>query len=474
MSLNNPTKKFLNENFTKTQLQKHCREIGIPNVWMNKDQLIDKIMEKHSSSTNSTTSTTTDGHVPQDEQEIGETPNPPPSLRTVLSDIHEIKEKLAIKDTEIDDLYEKLRKSDDIISRQQETINYLQEVIEHLTSLETGEQQQQNNQPHRTNPTRTLLIGDSNMSSISPKDLTAESSIRTISDANIDLLRSWVNEKLNWIPARCIIYGGITDIQENKSPSAILDDLSMLIGDLKAKNSDMIIHVCKLVPTIISDDLQAKINEFNDSLQEYCNTNLIEIINCNLPFRMATEDIDEMCFNVNTDKNSCILNRYGAIRFLECIAKSCKDFKLNEKWNEIKSQTISRNVNNDYSGPFNIRPESNKNNNVRFRDSKQNQNKYQNHYPSHSQYNHNNHNIRNHHKYNNNREYTNSVNSQSNHSYPKYINDRAQYGGRKSGGCFNCGELNHHQSKCRYDHKIRCDLCHVYGHKRRFCSYQNK
>ena len=134
MSLNNPTKKFLNENFTKTELQKHCREIGIPNVWMNKDQLIDKIMEKHSSSTNSTTSTTTDGHVPQDEQEIGETPNPPPSLRTVLSDIHEIKEKLAIKDTEIDDLYEKLRKSDDIISRQQETINYLQEVIEHLAS----------------------------------------------------------------------------------------------------------------------------------------------------------------------------------------------------------------------------------------------------------------------------------------------------------------------------------------------------
>ena len=36
-------------------------------------------------------------------------------------------------------------------------------------------------------------------------------------------------------------------------------------------------------------------------------------------------------------------------------------------------------------------------------------------------------------------------------------------------GCFNCGEQNHRQASCRFDHRLRCGLCHRLGHKQRLC-----
>ncbi|KAK3880567.1 hypothetical protein Pcinc_014963 [Petrolisthes cinctipes] len=45
-SMENPTKEYL-YNLTKLQLQKRCRNIGLTNVWANKDQLVDKIMAHH-------------------------------------------------------------------------------------------------------------------------------------------------------------------------------------------------------------------------------------------------------------------------------------------------------------------------------------------------------------------------------------------------------------------------------------------
>ena len=38
-------------------------------------------------------------------------------------------------------------------------------------------------------------------------------------------------------------------------------------------------------------------------------------------------------------------------------------------------------------------------------------------------------------------------------------------------GCYNCGEFNHHQSNCRYDHQIRCGNCYNLGHKYKSCNY---
>ena len=49
-SLENPTREFLNANYKKEDLQKHCRDLGFSRVWVNKDQLIDMILENHRNS----------------------------------------------------------------------------------------------------------------------------------------------------------------------------------------------------------------------------------------------------------------------------------------------------------------------------------------------------------------------------------------------------------------------------------------
>ena len=37
-------------------------------------------------------------------------------------------------------------------------------------------------------------------------------------------------------------------------------------------------------------------------------------------------------------------------------------------------------------------------------------------------------------------------------------------------GCYNCGEFNHRQSMCRFDHRVKCSVCHAFGHKSRLCN----
>jgi len=257
MSLQNPTRSYLNENFTKPQLQKHCRELGLTKIWVNKEQLIDMIMEKHQLSLNDTSGEETQEGVSNS------------SLQGIISDIVEIKEKLAVKDVEIDDLYGKLNVANVTIGRLQDRVSSLEDQIRRGQHSNSDEQPTVNHQP----PIRTtLLLGDTNLSHITSKDLSKECSVRTIKDANIDLLRSWVNEQLDWNPSRCILYGGIFDIQENVTPSQFIDNLSMLVSDLKGKNPEMDIHVCQLVPTLQSDELQAMINEFNDELMKWSHT----------------------------------------------------------------------------------------------------------------------------------------------------------------------------------------------------------
>ena len=38
-------------------------------------------------------------------------------------------------------------------------------------------------------------------------------------------------------------------------------------------------------------------------------------------------------------------------------------------------------------------------------------------------------------------------------------------------GCHNCGEHNHQQKRYRYDHRVRCAICHQLGHRQRLCKY---
>ena len=44
LSLENPTREYLCNNFTKSQLQKHCQQLGLQKVLVNKVELVDMIL----------------------------------------------------------------------------------------------------------------------------------------------------------------------------------------------------------------------------------------------------------------------------------------------------------------------------------------------------------------------------------------------------------------------------------------------
>ena len=94
MSLSNPTREYLLENFTKPQLQNHCRQLGITRgLYVTKEELIQLILDDHRR--------TTTTHTNDKDEDTSE-----PStlqIQDFLKELRDIKEKLAIKDVEIDD-----------------------------------------------------------------------------------------------------------------------------------------------------------------------------------------------------------------------------------------------------------------------------------------------------------------------------------------------------------------------------------
>ncbi|KAG0721815.1 hypothetical protein GWK47_045671 [Chionoecetes opilio] len=49
--------------------------------------------------------------------------------------------------------------------------------------------------------------------------------------------------------------------------------------------------------------------------------------------------------------------------------------------------------------------------------------------------------------------------------YPRHREQQ----GRKA-CCYNCGEFNHQQLNCRFDHKVKCGSCQRLGHKSKLCA----
>ena len=79
-------------------------------------------------------------------------------------------------------------------------------------------------------------------------DLGVNCSVKTIPEANVNLLKSWVCEQMHTIPQECIIYCGLYDIFEGVSPENILNSFGLLINNLRAKNSNMEIYICQVSP----------------------------------------------------------------------------------------------------------------------------------------------------------------------------------------------------------------------------------
>ena len=458
-SLYNPTWDYLHDNFKKPELQKRCRELGMNKIWVTKERLIDMIMSKHSS--------TSTGRRNQQRE-------PNMSLQKIISDINELKEKVMIKDTEIGELNDMLKTAYVTINKLSDRVTVLEDQVRqrgegNLQSPSHSTTYQSSSTNPRP-PERTLLLGDTNLCFVRATDIGQDCSIRTIKDANVDLMKCWVEEKLNWTPTRCILYCGFQDILDDVTPSTILDNVGMLISNLKQKYENVEISICQLVPTMREDGLKDRISTYNNQLMQWSSTNGVAVINTDLPFRLGTGEVDEMCYDINGEEHSSdFLNRLGAIRLLTTINKQCPYFKLCENWNTAKRDhdIVSSFDQNHIPSRHSInRMDNGQSDRVndhlpsyhRNTQSRDNSHDYSDQ-PSHNSW-----------RGRTRHEPGSHLHSVSSHpdrtEYTKYR--RSSNSGRR-GGCYNCGEYNHHQSTCRYDHKIQCALCHSYGHKSRLC-----
>ena len=189
-------------------------------------------------------------------------------------------------------------------------------------------------------PEGTLLLGDTNLAAVRTSDLKSNCSIRTLKDANIDLVKCWINEKLQWTPKNCILYCGLQDIIDGTSPADAMDRFGSLVTCLKEVNEEMTIYVCELVPVTNVQDFDENLNNFNNLLAAWCANNGVSLIKTNLQFRLGTFEVDNMCYQMNQENQGNFLNRFGVIRLLNIIAKQCPFFELPDNWDSIMCQTL--------------------------------------------------------------------------------------------------------------------------------------
>ena len=485
-TLENPTREFLNTNYKKTELQKYCRDIGITKVWYTKDKIIDIILEKHRSSKANDSESNVQNH------EL--------TIQEVMKGIEELKERINIRDLYIDELNELMKAAHITINKLNDRVSSLEEQVKILQGTYTVQQTPsalQDVTPTQPLPEGTLLLGDTNLSPVRMSDLHQQCSIRTIKEANIDLINCWVSEKLRWAPKYCILVCGIQDILDGSQPVDIFDKLGSLITNLKQVNEEMTIHIHELAPIARVEEFDERINHFNNQLSTWSENNGVTVIKTNLQFRLGTGDVDRMCYSENNGGN--FLNRFGIIRLLNIIAKQCPFFKLDINWDKITSQSISTTY---ASALRQQRPDTSNNdlqsNTLRSRNNdrhRQHHSKFRNfnqhnnngHYsrrgPQQFSIQHSTHDYR--HQGHQNRQILsdtrgwrqNSNMNPSNYQYdrlqrypqglPQSRKDSQHFYSRQP--CSNCGELNHALSDCRFNYKLKCDNCREYGHKTRLC-----
>ena len=462
-SLENPTWDFLFNNFNKLDLQKHCRRLGLTKIWTTKANLIDMILQAQ--------------RPPRAQEESDEGEEPEDPLQNIYRELREMREILRVKDAEIEELNILVKTANVTINRLSDRVTTLEEKVKEneINNRESPRMLQSSLAPEKT-----LFLGDSNLSDVISSDLHEDCLIRTLQGATLDLSRCWIREQLDWSPARCVLYCGIHDLMEENSPSSILDNLGYLITDLKAKNENIKIMVCELVPSLNDEDLDDKINLYNQKLCEWSSTNGISVIKLNSNFRLGTGEINELCYKAD----GVLLNRLGILRLLTTISKQCEYFKLAENWNSTVNNknhslhvTQARpNLSNGRNLSSRRNPSNNRFSDQTFRGGARDQQRGWIHVGGGpgggSQYGvgAGTYNSDNQHRYSSTR-----TESDNNYHQTRQRNSRQSpityTNQRRREGCYNCGERNHRSDMCRYDHKLRCTNCNQLGHKSKFCSY---
>lgn len=250
-------------------------------------------------------------------------------LRTIYKDIEAIKSHLKTKDNEIELLNMEVKSAYTVIELLQQRISELEQ-----RNGNSGQRDEATNVP---SPSFSLMLGDTNLRRVLRSDLGDNCSVKTIVKANMALLSSWVSENLQAIPSQCILYGGLYDILDDKTPENILDCLGSLISDLKVKNSEMKIYVCQVVPVPEFPEIASRIVDYNEQLSKWCDRNGVNVVKTHPEFTLGTGNVDELCFDVEDD-TCCILNRLGVIRLLNTLKKQCPGFSLCKNWENVRKK----------------------------------------------------------------------------------------------------------------------------------------
>ena len=432
----NPTREYLN-NLKKIDLQKLCRQLGLQKVYQPKQRLIEMLLLAYRTQE----STNEDENDNQHATGI---------INRILKEMEEIKENLAAKDSEINELNLMLKSANVTINRLNDRISTLEERTQHQSASDII--------PTPAKNESVLLIGDSNLNEIRLADLGENCKVKTIKDTTIDLTGCWIREKLDLVPSKCIIYCGTNDLKDTENYSSVLDDLGSLITELKHKNEDVDIYICELAPHM-NTDIDDRINLYNEKLMEWCSVNGVMFIKTNLSFRLGTGDIDELCYDYEENILDVNLNRYGVLRLLEVINKQCEYMKLNENFKINKRQRKTsdhynnRQYNRDSYGHFSK---------GRSLELGQFRHEHRSQYLESSTNNE---------RPTDHRQTFRDLPRRVPYNRNTYYNAENHYEeNRNRNGCFNCGEYNHRRSNCRYDHQIRCNNCYEYGHKSRMCN----
>ena len=161
-----------------------------------------------------------------------------------------------------------------------------------------------------------------------------------------------------------------------------------------------------------------------------------------------------MCFHMNNDNPGIFLNRCGVIRLLDSLNKQCQYLKLCDDWKKVKLSHEWTKI--QLESPI---PQQRKNPRPLSFGRKSTTEGYQNQRSASTggQPRYNNH------------QQADSRNYMRQYNEEGLGDERNQRYQHRPAGCYNCGEFNHRQGQCRYDHRIKCNVCNRLGHKGSLC-----
>ncbi|KAK4316345.1 hypothetical protein Pmani_012474 [Petrolisthes manimaculis] len=253
-------------------------------------------------------------------------------MEKVTKDISTIMVKLETKDSEIELLNTEVKSAYSLIET-------LQQRIYHLETSERQDDKHEDGKVTTSSPSQCLFLGDTNLTHVRRSDLGDNCSVRTVTHANMDLLSSWVSEKLTWSPSHCVIYCGLYDVLDGKSPDSIYDNLGSLISNLKDKSSNVEICVCEIAPVLISQEVETRITDYNKNLVEWGKQNGVCVVKTVPALTLGSGETDDLCFE--EENQIQLLNRLGIIKLLSTIDKQCNGFTLSKNWQKTKKNSSS-------------------------------------------------------------------------------------------------------------------------------------